>query len=86
MIHSDTDPEGTLQKGVPLNDKWVTHLPQHTKDNTCKVAIYATKHFNLVIKIRYNHPLAMLDSMVIDILDDDQVVLHIYNIYHTIPL
>jgi hypothetical protein len=26
-LHSDTDPKGTPQKGIPLNDKWVAHLP-----------------------------------------------------------
>jgi hypothetical protein len=26
-LRSDTDPKGTQQKGVPLNDKWVAHLP-----------------------------------------------------------
>jgi hypothetical protein len=50
-ICSDTDPEGTQQKGVPLNDKWVAHLPQHTQTNTCKVATYVTKTLNPSIKI-----------------------------------
>jgi hypothetical protein len=84
-IQSNTDPEGTPQKGIPLNNKWVAHLPRHIQNDTCKVATYMSKPFNQAIKIRYNHPLATLKSMVIDVLDDDQVVLRIYNIYHMVP-
>jgi hypothetical protein len=84
-IRSDTDPEGTPQKGVPLNDKWVAHLPRHTQSDTCKVAIYVTKALSQAIKIRHNHPLATLESMVADVMDDDQVVLRLYNIYHSVP-
>jgi hypothetical protein len=84
-ICSDTDPEGMQQKGIPLNDKWVTHLPQHTQSDTCKVAIYTAKLLNQTIKIHYDHPLATLESMVADVMDDDQVILQLYNIYHKVP-
>jgi len=74
-LRSDTDPEGTQQKGVPLNDKWVAHLPRHTPTDTCKVTTYVSKSLNPAVKIRYDHPLATLESMVLDVLDDDHVAL-----------
>src|SRR5712671_3556836 len=42
-IHSNTNPDGTKQKGLPLNSKWDTHLPKHKPNDTCKVAIYTHK-------------------------------------------
>ena len=83
-LQSDTDPEGTQQKGVPLNDKWVAHLPQHTQSDTCKVTTYVAKSHNQTVKIQHDHPLATLKSMVVDIIDNDQVVLRVYNIYHKV--
>jgi hypothetical protein len=44
-----------------------------------------TKALHQTIKIRHDHPLTTLESMVADMMDDDQVVLHLYNIYHKVP-
>lgn len=44
-----------------------------------------TKPLNQSVKIRYDHPLTILESMVADIMDDDQVVIRLYNIYHKVP-
>ena len=84
-LRSDDNPEGTPQKGVPINDKWVHLLPTHTQSDTCKTAAYVAKNIALAVKIHLDHPLTSLNSMVLDVMDDDVVALRIYNIYHAVP-
>jgi hypothetical protein len=87
MTHSDTDPEGTPQRGLPLNNKWNAHLPHLKPDNTLKVAIYTKKTLieGQNDTIQHQHPLANHNLMVINILDKGTVALCIINIYHMVP-
>jgi len=86
-IHSDNDPEGTPQKGLPYNNMWDAHTPKHKPTDTCKVTIYTHKTLKMSHKVKLctNHHLTCLTTMVLDITDAEGSTLHIVNIYHTIP-
>jgi len=76
-VHSDTDPEGTPQKGILHNNMWDTHLPKHAPDNMCKVTIYTHKSLlkTHTIKLHTDYPLANLTLMVLDITNMDDMTL-----------
>ena len=86
-VHSDNDPEGLKQKNIPHNNMWDTHLPKHGSDNTCKVTIYTKKMLLRMhtVRLRYDHPLASLTLMVMDITNANNMTLHIINTYHVVP-
>jgi hypothetical protein len=84
-MRSDTNPKGTQQKGPPLNNMWDVHLPRHGPKDTCKVAVYSKKAITPRIKLLANHPIANLNTMVLDILDDTTVTLRLINVYHEVP-
>src|SRR6266851_2532707 len=99
-IRSDADPEGTPQKGLPHNNMWDAHLPKHTPDDTCKVAIYTKKTLLKMhtIKLRTDHLLTLLTTMVLDvapisapvdnptnpIATQDNTTIHVINLYHIV--
>ena len=86
-IHSNNNPEGTPQKGLPHNDRWDAHLPKHTLTDMCKVTIYTHKMLLKThkVKLHTNHCLANLTTMVLNITNAEGSTLHIINIYHTVP-
>jgi hypothetical protein len=63
---------------------WDTHLPCHGPNDTCKVAIYTKKSIALHIKLHTDHPIANLNTMVIDV-SDDTITLRLINVYHEVP-
>ena len=83
-VRSDEDPEGTPQKGLPHNDMWDAHTPKHKTTDTCKVAIYTHKSLKASynIKLRTDHCLASLTTMVLDLTDTERSTLRIINVYH----
>jgi hypothetical protein len=84
---SDTEPEGTPQKGLPSNNRWTAHLPRLRPNKTAKVAIYTKK--TLIegenFRILHQHPLTNRNSMVLDIINDNNTTLHLVNVYHQVP-
>jgi endonuclease/exonuclease/phosphatase (EEP) superfamily protein YafD len=63
---------------------WDAHLPRHGPDNTCKVAIYTRKYIASRIKLHADHPIANLNTMVINV-SDETVTLRLINVYHEVP-
>jgi hypothetical protein len=86
-LRSNTKPKGTPQKGLPSNNRWTAHLPRLRPNETTKVAIYTKK--TLIegenFRILHQHPLANRNSMVLDIIDDNNTTLHLVNVYHQVP-
>ena len=42
-LRSDTDPDGTSQRGFPSNNKWLTFSPPYSSDVRPKVCVYTNK-------------------------------------------
>src|SRR6266851_4893204 len=66
---------------------WDAHLPKHAPDDMCKVTIYTRKALLKMhtIKLHTDHPLTSLTLMVMDVMDADDMTLHIINTYHAMP-
>ena len=84
--HSDTDPLGTAIPGATGNNMWDIHLPSFTDPDDVHVAVFVK--FDIAHTFSVNnltsHPLATVNSMVIDFAFEDEL-LRIINIYHCIP-
>jgi hypothetical protein len=83
-LRSDTDPKGEPQQGLPFNDMWETHIPQHKPDEQCKAIAYTRKVLHCTHAIRNNltHPLSNPNSVMIDILEGDDILIRLINIYN----
>jgi len=66
---------------------WDTHLPKHNPNNMCKVTIYINRVLLKMhaVKLHTNHPLASLTSMVMNVMDANDMTLWIINTYHAVP-
>ena len=86
-LRSDTTPEGDTQIGLPHNDMWDTHLPRHTTGQRCKAAVYTRKalnrHFN--VRNQLSHPLSTPNSVVVDIVEGDDILARLINLYNPPP-
>jgi hypothetical protein len=87
-MQSDTDPLGTAQLGAPINNMWEPSIPKVTPTTTCKAIGYAQKSLTRSGAIQNNmtHPLATLNSLVVDVTTQDAITMQIINIYHAVPL
>ena len=83
---SDTDPLGTTIPGATGNNMWDIHLPSFTDPDDVRVAVFVK--FDIAHTFSVNnltsHPLATVNSMVVDFAFEDEL-LHIINIYHRVP-
>ena len=86
-LRSDTNPEGEPQTGLPHNDMWETHLPRHKDGEQCKAAAYTRKTLarDFIIRNQLTHPLSTPNSVVIDILEGDEILARLINIYNPPP-
>ena len=86
-ICSDDNPDRMPQKGLPHNDMWDAHTPKHKPTDMCKVAIYTCKLLKMShnIKLRTNHRLTSLATMVLNLTDAEGSTLCIINVYHQRP-
>jgi hypothetical protein len=63
---------------------WDTHLPHHKDDEPCKAVAYMRKALSHAFTIRnqVTHPLSTPNSIVIDILEGDDILVRLINIYN----
>ena len=86
-LRSDTTPEGDRQLGAPHNNMWEAHLPRHTTGQPCKSIIYTRKTLErrFVIRNQLTHPLSNPCSVVVDIVEDDDILVRLVNTYNPPP-
>ena len=73
--------------GAPFNNMWETLTPKLPPNTTCKVIGYVCKALTQLGMIRNNtgHPLAMPNSLVMEIDLQDDTKIMVINTYHAIP-
>ena len=83
-LRSDTDPVGVAQQGAPFNSMWDLHLPRHTPDQRCRAITYTRKSLSGWYSVRnqLTHPLAHPDTTVIDIMDGEDPLIRLINVYN----
>ena len=85
-VRSDSDPAGSSLLGLIANDMWDSFSLPPSYD--VRVAVFAKRSFtsrpNVKLIHRFDHPLASPNSMVLDVLIDEEC-LRIINIYHRRP-
>jgi hypothetical protein len=86
-LHSDTNPNGDTQLGLPFNNMWETHLPRHTTGQMYKAVIYTRKSLEQCFTIRnqLTHPLSNPCSIVLDIVKDEDILARLINTYNPPP-
>jgi hypothetical protein len=75
MLRSDTDPEGRIQLGAPINNKWDLHTPKHDMTESCKVIAYTKKIIASCVHNLIQHLLSTPCTIVLDILEEDAITL-----------
>jgi hypothetical protein len=83
-LRSDTNPEGEPQQGLPFNNMWDMHIPRHKPDEQCKAVAYTQKalHHSYAIRNNLIHPLSNPNSVVINVLEGDEILIHLINTYN----
>jgi hypothetical protein len=84
-LRSDTDPAGKAQLGAPTNSMWDLHTPRYAPADTCKVVTYTQKSIVSAICNITSHPMASLNTLILNIVDNTSITLHIVNVYHARP-
>ena len=83
--HSDTDPMGTAISSATNNNMWQCYLPTFTDPDTVRVAVFVRHDlactFSIVNHTPETHPVASVESMVVDFVFGEEI-LRILNIYH----
>ncbi len=85
-LRSDTDPEGSAQTGATFNNKWDAHLPNHRITKDVKAIAYSRRGLGDAHVIVNNtaHPLSTPTSIILDIMEGQEILLRIVNVYHTV--
>jgi hypothetical protein len=86
-LRSDTDPMGVSQLGVAMHPEWDAHLPKHRNDQICKAVVYSKKSLvrSHIVENILDHPLANLNSIILDVKEDNDIIARLINIYHAVP-
>jgi len=86
-LHSDTDPTGEPQMGATANPMWDTHLPKHRQGETCKVVAYTKQSLvrSHIVSNNLAHPLANANTVILDIMETDTIIMRLISLYHTVP-
>ena len=79
--------DGEPQTESVTHPQWELLTLKYSTGQKCKVVCYVRKPLVAIgiVVNQMNHPLTNLCSMVLDLNDDDNVVLHIVNTYHHVP-
>jgi hypothetical protein len=86
-LRSDNNPNGIEQRGTTLHPQWEVLTPPHQPSDTCKAVAFVRKQLmqSITIKTQPDHPLSNLNSLVFDVVEDEQILLQIINVYHKCP-
>jgi len=64
---------------------WDLHTPRYAPTDTCKVVTYTRKSIASVIRNITLHPMASLNTLILDVLDNTSITLCLVNVYHAHP-
>jgi len=65
---------------------WDLYTLQHAPTDTCKAVAYTQKSIASAVRNVTSHPMASLNTLVLDVLDNTSTTLHIVNVYHARPV